>query len=254
MQTCADRLASIVGCLGYNSLTRVIPCFSARPCVVRGVPAPFPAVFEPCSRFFRLRFQQALSHRATRMVEVNSQPALRRRGGVVLDQAPEVEGPRCFGGERDVYKCVVLGGTFDRLHDGHRSMLETAAQLSTDRLVVGVTSASMLAKKELAEMIQPLDVRMKAVEDFIKSVKSTLKVELVEIFDAYGPAATDSAMDAIVVSEETEAGGIEVNRRRQENGLPPLAVVVISLVENADDEGKLSSTQVRRLEKERGSG
>lgn len=42
-----------------------------------------------------------------------------------------------------MYKNVVLGGTFDRLHVGHKILLSTAAIRTTSRLVVGVTDATM---------------------------------------------------------------------------------------------------------------
>lgn len=42
-----------------------------------------------------------------------------------------------------MYGNVVLGGTFDRIHVGHKILLSTAAIRTTERLVVGVTDASM---------------------------------------------------------------------------------------------------------------
>lgn len=42
-----------------------------------------------------------------------------------------------------MYKNVVLGGTFDRLHVGHKILLSSAVIRTTDRLVVGVTDAGM---------------------------------------------------------------------------------------------------------------
>lgn len=42
-----------------------------------------------------------------------------------------------------MYKNVVLGGTFDRLHIGHKILLSAAAIRATERLVVGVTNATM---------------------------------------------------------------------------------------------------------------
>lgn len=42
------------------------------------------------------------------------------------------------------YKNVVLGGTFDRLHNGHKILLSEAALRCTERLTVGVTDTNMI--------------------------------------------------------------------------------------------------------------
>lgn len=46
-----------------------------------------------------------------------------------------------------MYKNVVLGGTFDRLHVGHKILLSAAVIRTTERLVVGVTDAGMVKCK-----------------------------------------------------------------------------------------------------------
>jgi phosphopantetheine adenylyltransferase / dephospho-CoA kinase len=42
------------------------------------------------------------------------------------------------------YNTVVLGGTFDRLHVGHKILLSEAALRAHKRLVVGVTDVNMI--------------------------------------------------------------------------------------------------------------
>lgn len=142
------------------------------------------------------------------------------------------------------YNSVVLGGTFDHLHDGHRSLLKAAADLAKGRVVIGVTTGLMLESKELAHLIEPFETRKKAVEDYLKSVKPELEVQIQPITDPYGPSIVDEELEAIVVSKETVAGGLAVNRKRAERGLTQLKVEVIELVEGGGE--KLSSTLVRQ--------
>ncbi|XP_042488873.1 phosphopantetheine adenylyltransferase 1-like isoform X2 [Macadamia integrifolia] len=50
----------------------------------------------------------------------------------------------------------------------HPLLLKAAEELARDRVVVGICDGPMLMKKELADLIEPIDVRVKAVEDYIK--------------------------------------------------------------------------------------
>ncbi|PWA85490.1 Cytidyltransferase-like domain-containing protein [Artemisia annua] len=146
------------------------------------------------------------------------------------------------------YGAVVLGGTFDRLHDGHRLFLKVAAELARDRVVVGILDGPMLSRKQFAHLIMPIEQRIKTVQDYIKSIKPNLVVEVEHITDPFGPSIVDKNLDAIVVSEETLPGGILVNQKRAEKGLSQLKVVVVNLVSEESSGDKLSSSTLRKRE------
>jgi cytidyltransferase-like protein len=155
---------------------------------------------------------------------------------VVLDSYYE-EQPR----EMPTYGKVALGGTFDNMHYGHCKLLTLAALCCSERLTVGITGDSMLAKKSNAELITSYDVRKDAVDTFIRSIKPRLELNLAQLADPFGPAITDPEIEAIVVSSETIRGAFKINAIRVEKGMKPLAV----LVTYRTDSVVLSSTFIR---------
>lgn len=49
--------------------------------------------------------------------------------------------------EQKPYSSVVLGGTFDRLHCGHKLLLSKAVLAAKERIVCGVTSGEMIKSR-----------------------------------------------------------------------------------------------------------
>ncbi|XP_046373874.2 bifunctional coenzyme A synthase-like [Haliotis rufescens] len=148
------------------------------------------------------------------------------------------------------YKNVVLGGTFDRLHVGHKILLSEGCMFANKKLTVGISEGKMNDKKVVAELMEPLSVRTSAVEDFIKDIKPTIEPDAVTIFDAYGPTVTDPDFQCIILSDETRKGGAMVNTEREKQGMNRLEQVVIDLVADnshtPDEDDKVSSSSLRK--------
>ncbi|XP_011176156.1 bifunctional coenzyme A synthase [Solenopsis invicta] len=147
------------------------------------------------------------------------------------------------------YKNVVLGGTFDRLHNGHKILLSEAALRCTERLTVGVTDTNMITGKILWELIQPCCQRISEVVDFLEDVDSSITHNVVPINDMYGPTKDDPTFEMIVVSEETKRGGDKVNELRMQKNLNKLDIYTVKLAIDEDhreyEEAKISSSNYR---------
>lgn len=144
------------------------------------------------------------------------------------------------------FDVVVLGGTFDHLHSGHKMLLSTAAMISKRRLICGLSyGQSMLSKKKYYQLIQPWNVRAQSVKSFISKFSPLLSLEIVHLYDAYGPTLTDSKIQAIVVSKETRSEADKINTLRISNGLNPLHIIEIGLFNSLKHADRISSTDIR---------
>ena len=136
-------------------------------------------------------------------------------------------------------RCL-LGGTFDRLHHGHKDLLRAGLEAAS-HLEVHVTTDSMALAKD--HRIQSMEDRIAAVEAALRSVRET-GWSLHMLDDAFGPAPTHTTADALVVSPETRTGGEAINRKRGESGLAPLTLIEVPHRRNAAGT-ILSSTAIR---------
>lgn len=153
---------------------------------------------------------------------------------------------RCRPPYMAVYKHVAVGGTFDRLHAGHRLLLTMAALSSRGAVSIGVTTAELISRKADSHLIEPWRARAAACVQFVRSVSSKLaKVEASQLVDSTGIAASQPDVDALVISKETIKGGALVNEQRIANGFAPLKFIVVDLL-LIEPSVKLSSTFLRK--------
>ncbi|XP_070712307.1 bifunctional coenzyme A synthase-like isoform X1 [Pempheris klunzingeri] len=149
----------------------------------------------------------------------------------------------------ETYSDVVVGGTFDRLHGAHRTLLNISCLLANRRFLIGVCDQAMLKRKVLKELVEPYSLRVQRLEEFLQDIKPSLQVEIVPLDDPFGVSVVDPLLRCIVVSEETRKGGEAVNKKRIENGLPALVLHEIQLLKDAHhtetEEEKISSSSLR---------
>lgn len=195
------------------------------------------------------------------------------------------------------HKSVAVGGTFDHLHIGHKLLLSLTVFILSPTgpseskrkrsITVGITGDKLLENKKFREHLQDWYQRQAAVQAFLSALlvldapiqqtssdnregegeqqraitaswASGLTINYVEIFDPFGPTITDETITALVLSEETRAGGKAVNEKRAEKGWPALDIFEVDVLdmsdknagtsneEKQDFQNKISSTEIRR--------
>jgi len=131
---------------------------------------------------------------------------------------------------------VLVGGTFEFMHLGHRKLIERAFEIG-DYVTIGITADGFKSgvSRNYAE-------RKRLVENFARQFKK--RYQIVEIYDIYGPSLEDN-YDAIVVSPETYKNAVKINRKREKIGLKPMKIVTIPMV-FAEDLIPISSSRIKK--------
>uniref|UniRef100_A0A7S1KYQ4 Cytidyltransferase-like domain-containing protein n=1 Tax=Neobodo designis TaxID=312471 RepID=A0A7S1KYQ4_NEODS len=147
----------------------------------------------------------------------------------------------------DLHDHVAMGGTFDRLHVGHKVLLTYSVLHARHRLRIGVTGEELLKRKRHAELLQPFEERRRNVETFVRALRTDLAYDVVELNEPTGGTTTIEDLTAMVVSPETLPTVDAINAERTARDLDPVAPIVINYI-GPDGEERVSSTALREAE------
>jgi len=146
----------------------------------------------------------------------------------------------CFMTSTRRFRCCLVGGTFDRLHAGHRLLLNAACK-NADSVEIHITSDSMAEGK--SPFIQSSEDRMNELHDWATG-RSGCKISVHQLNDVHGPAPHHSTADAIVATPETIGMCHSINEERRKNGLSKLHIIEVMHLDGV--EGSIISSSAIR--------
>jgi len=136
---------------------------------------------------------------------------------------------------------VVLGGTFDILHDGHEALLRAAFEGHPEEVLIGLTTDPFARTNR--DRVNPYAVRERNLKRFLAA--RGWKPAVVEpIDDPYGPADDRPDLDVLVVSAERYPVAVALNEARTAKGLRPLKIRPVPMV-LAEDGLPIASRRIR---------
>lgn len=143
-----------------------------------------------------------------------------------------------------MYSHIFVGGTFDRIHNGHEAILHQAFAAG-DAVTIGLTSDAFIEKfKQSPSAVSPFEKRKKDLAAWLISQSYQNRGVIVPIDDPYEPAASMDDLDAIIVTRDNRIRGEEINKSRVQKGLRELTLIEVPMVAAADTQ-PISSTRIR---------
>lgn len=143
------------------------------------------------------------------------------------------------------FNLVALGGTFDIIHKGHIVLLEKAFSISS-KTIIGLTSDEFASKKG-KQVVHSYSQRLESLKTYIEKKFPNSKFQISKLDNDFGPAVTEGAVEALVVSEETSKQGKILNNIRRQKNLSPVETIIVPLV-LAKNGGPISTTRIKNSE------
>ena len=134
---------------------------------------------------------------------------------------------------------TVLGGTFSRLHKGHKLMIQAAFETG-NKVIVGLSTDEYL-KHNKTYRGYTYSRRKKSLQRYMSKFGSDFEIH--PLGAPAGNTETNPDYGIIVVSEETVHVAERINQRRKENGLEELQIISVPIL-LAEDLFPLSSTRI----------
>ncbi len=140
------------------------------------------------------------------------------------------------------FNTVVIGGTFDNLHNGHIFFIKSAFEKS-HKVIIGLTSDNFVQNKTPSP-IAPFEDRKSALINFLKTENLFTQAEIIPIENIYGITLEEKNIDAIFVTEDNIKNAERINEERIKINFPPLEIIKVEMLKNEAGE-IISSSNIR---------
>ena len=144
---------------------------------------------------------------------------------------------------------VAVGGTFDKLHRGHKTLILKAFEIG-EKVVIGLSSDEFVLRMGKPHKTASYTHRRNELETFLAERGLSDRAEIVSLNNSYGLTLSCAGLEALVVSEETTKTAESINLKRQKTGLIPFKIVTVAMVP-AENHNPISTTRIRRGEMDR---
>ena len=144
---------------------------------------------------------------------------------------------------------MAIGGTFDKLHKGHKILLLKAFEIG-EHILIGLCSDEFAEKIRKPHPTARFEKRLEELEFFLKKHDFYERAEIIPLNDPFGTAISNKCIEALVVSHETKGVAIKINRERIRAGFHPLEIIIINMVP-AENYKPISTTRIREGEIDR---
>jgi len=144
------------------------------------------------------------------------------------------------------FNVVAVGGTFDKLHKGHKALLRKAFEIG-EHVMIGLCTDGFVRRMEKQHEVAPYEERLEELKAFLRENDLLQRTEIVTLDDPYGVTLCKGCINALIVSRETEPMAVEINRKRCAMGLASLEVIVINMVPS-ENHTPICTTRIRRGE------
>lgn len=144
------------------------------------------------------------------------------------------------------YRWIVIGGTFDHLHLGHRYLIKKAFSLG-EKVDIGLTKDFFIKKKPFSSALENFSQRKKNLLSYLQKNQWQKRARIIPLVDSFGPSVKEKKYEAIIVSPMTVMVAHLINEIRQKKGLFPLKIIRVDFLK-AEDGEMISSERIRKGE------